>query len=344
MRCPDPPVSSRVAARARRAEEAIAREGDHAVMTLAALADAVMTTNLVGSITFMNPAAERLSGWNASDALGRPVETVLPLARESAGEMPDSLPALCLREGRAIERGDDVVLQRRDGTEPSVTEWASPLFDADGRAIGVALVLRDVSASRLEARRLSHAATHDSANGPISRREFEGRLTRLLAQPPGTDPRGVLCLLNLDRFKRVNDTSGHEAGDSLLGVVVTLLQRRLRARDTIGRLGSDEFGILLEHCTVSKASEIAAGIVRGIEETPFEWGDETLSLGASIGVVPIAPTPGGAAGLLRAADRACHAARNAGGGRFRRAPDDATPPEPSPSLNGAGAPLAATRP
>lgn len=343
MRYPDPSLSIRVATRARRAEEALAREGEHAVLTLAALSDAVVTTNLVGSITFMNPAAERLSGWNASDALGRPVETVLPLAGEAAGEMPDSLPAMCLREGRTIERADDVVVQRRDGTEPAVTESAAPLFNADGHAIGVALVLRDVSASRLEARRLLHDATHDSLTGLISRREFEGRLTRLLAQPSGTDPHSVLCYLDLDRFKRVNDTSGHEAGDSVLGVVGTMLQRRLRARDTIGRLGGDEFGILLEHCTVSKASEIAAGIVRAIEETPFEWGDETFSLGASIGVVPIALTPGGASGLLRAADRACYAAKNAGGGRFRLAPDDATP-EQSPSLNGAGAPLAAARP
>lgn len=121
----------------------------------------------------------------------------------------------------------------------------------------------------------------------------------------------------------MNDTCGHEAGDHLLRTIGSLLTGRLRSRDTVGRLGGDEFGILLEHCSLAKAMEIAGSLVMAIEDLRYVWGGRSFSLGASIGVVAITAGSGRSADVLRAADHACYAAKNGGGSRVHLAQESA---------------------
>jgi diguanylate cyclase (GGDEF)-like protein len=135
----------------------------------------------------------------------------------------------------------------------------------------------------------------------------------------------VLCYLDLDRFKVVNDTCGHEAGDDLLRKIAGLLRGRLRSRDTLARLGGDEFGVLLEYCSVTKAEEIAGKLQRAIEDFRYAWGERSFSLGVSIGVVPITAASGRTADVLRAADEACYAAKDAGGHRVHLGRPEAAP-------------------
>lgn len=299
----------------RRAQESLFREKEQASVTLASIADAVLTTDLHGLITYLNPTAERLTGWRTTEALGQPLGTVLTLITEGTRQLIEDIPARCLREGRAVDLAAGVLLLRRDGTEVPIEDSAAPLRDRNGTTIGVVLVFHDGTERRRAARELSHDATHDDLTGLVSRKEFERRLARALTEAAAGGPSHVLCYLDLDRFKLVNDTAGHAAGDDLLRTVGRLLRGRLRSRDTAGRLGGDEFAVLLENCSLAKAQDIAGTIQRAIDGLRYVWEDRTFSLGVSIGVIPITATSGVAADVLRAADEACYAAKDAGGNR-----------------------------
>jgi diguanylate cyclase (GGDEF)-like protein/PAS domain S-box-containing protein len=311
----------------RRAQEHLFREKEQAFVTLASIADAVIATDLAGTITYVNPTAERLTGWRTTEALGQPLDTVLTLISEATRQPIESIPARCLREGRAVDLAEGVLLLRRDGSEVPIGDSAAPIRDRNGAPVGVVLVFHDVTERRRAARSLSHEATHDALTGLISRQEFERRLGRVLAEVAAGAAEHVFCYLDLDRFKVVNDTCGHEAGDDLLRAIGRLLAERLRGRDTVGRLGGDEFGILLEHCALPKAEEIAGGLLRAIVDFRYVWQERTFSLGASIGVVPITTASGRTADVLRAADSVCYTAKNAGGNRVHVGPA-ATPGVP----------------
>jgi diguanylate cyclase (GGDEF)-like protein/PAS domain S-box-containing protein len=309
-------VTVRDLTRSRRAQEALYREKEQAFVTLSSIADGIITTDRAGTITYMNPTAERLSGWRTTEALGQPLSTVLPLVSETTRQPIEDIPTRCLREDRTVDLVGDVILVRRDGTEVPLGDSAAPLRDRNGATNGVVIVFHDVTERRRTIHGLTHEASHDSLTGLINRLEFERRVRQVRT---GMD-RGeehALCYLDLDGFKLVNDTAGHEAGDELLKAISRLAHDRMRSGDTVARLGGDEFGVLLENCALAKAEEIATGLQLAIEHLDFTWQDETFPIGASIGVVSITDASGGTADLLRAADAACYAAKEAGGSRVQ---------------------------
>jgi diguanylate cyclase (GGDEF)-like protein len=163
--------------------------------------------------------------------------------------------------------------------------------------------------------RLSYQATHDTLTGLINRREFEARVERALASARSHGQVHTLCYLDLDQFKVVNDTCGHVAGDELLRQLSTLLQSRLRERDTLARLGGDEFGVLLENCDAASAQPIAELLRQTVKDFRFFWQERAFGIGVSIGMVEINADSGNLASLLSAADAACYAAKDLGRNR-----------------------------
>lgn len=300
----------------RRAQESLFREKEQAVITLESIGDAVVTTDTAGRMMYLNPMAERLTGWRTSEALGLPASTILTFISDTTREPIESTVGRCLQEGRAVDLAEGVLLLRRDGTEVAIGDSAAPIRDRNGATTGVVLVFHDVTEKRRVSHKLSHEAAHDALTSLVNRAEFDRRLTRALADTAyGAVGEHALCYLDLDRFKVINDSCGHEAGDELLRQIAALLSSHMRKRDTLARVGGDEFTALLENCPLDEAAKIAETVRQAIEEFRYVWGRQTFSLGISVGVVPITATSGRMASVLRAADAACYVAKEAGGNR-----------------------------
>jgi diguanylate cyclase (GGDEF)-like protein/PAS domain S-box-containing protein len=205
--------------------------------------------------------------------------------------------------------------RRPDGKLRVLCVSGKPLFDGEGRFRGYRGVGSDVTAARRMVNRIAHRAAHDPLTGLLNRREFERRLEHAIASARRHGSRHVVCYLDLDRFKTVNDTAGHAAGDALLKEVRGLLAGKFRERDTLARLGGDEFGLLLENCAVDEALEKCEGIISAFRDFRLRWNGHTFRVGVSIGLAPVGPDAEDASDVLRRADVACYAAKELGRNR-----------------------------
>ena len=299
----------------KRAEQAIFAEKERAQVTLQSIGDAVISTDAEGRIEYINPVAESLTAWSLAEARGRPIGDVLNLVNEITRE-PIENPLVCaLGRGESGPSADHSVLITRSGQEVAIQESAAPICDRQGRVIGAVIVFHDVTKERRLKRALSYQASHDALTGLINRREFDNRLHAAVLSAQRGEGSYALLYIDLDQFKVVNDTCGHQAGDRLLRDVTGLLQARVRASDTIARLGGDEFGVLLEGCTPEQSARIADGVRQAIRDYKFVWGATTLAVGASVGVVQISVDTESVAAVMSAADIACYAAKDEGRNR-----------------------------
>jgi diguanylate cyclase (GGDEF)-like protein/PAS domain S-box-containing protein len=301
----------------KRAEQAIFAEKDRAHVTLQSIGDAVITTDAAACIDYLNPVAERLTGWSMDEARGRPIGDVLQLIDESSRNSVAYNLDRVLLNGETSVPSDHIVLVNRRGEELAIQDTATPIRNREGAAIGAVIVFGDVTKERRLKRALSYQASHDALTGLINRREFDTRLETAVTAAQRGEGEYVLLYVDLDQFKVVNDTCGHSAGDRLLRDITSLLQTRVRASDTIARLGGDEFGLLLERCSLEQAERVADSIRQAIHGYRFLWGANSLSVGASIGVVRIARDTTSAASVLSAADIACYAAKDGGRNRVQ---------------------------
>ncbi|MFZ0550296.1 MAG: EAL domain-containing protein, partial [Steroidobacteraceae bacterium] len=308
----------------KRAEQAVFAEKERAQVTLQSIGDAVISTDADGRIEYINPVAESLTAWTLAEARGRPIDEVLRLVNEITRE-PSENPLVCvLSGGDTSAPADHSVLVTRAGHEVAIQESAAPICDRQGRVIGAVIVFHDVTKERRLKRALSYQASHDALTGLINRREFDNRLHAGVLSAQRGDDTYALLYIDLDQFKVVNDTCGHQAGDRLLRDVTGLLQSRVRTSDTIARLGGDEFGVLLEGCTVEQSTRIADGVRQAIRDYRFVWGATTLSVGASVGVVQITAETESVANVMSAADIACYAAKDEGRNRVHLYEADGT--------------------
>ncbi|MDD3519429.1 MAG: EAL domain-containing protein, partial [Chromatiales bacterium] len=307
----------------RQMEDQLQKERDLAQVTLASIGDGVITTDESGIIQYVNPIAERLTGWRVHEARGHSISIVYRLVDEKTGDRLENPVRAVLSRGKAMQRHEHGLLLRRDGEKVPVQDTAAPIRSRDGYIMGVVLVFHDVTVTLNLARELTRQASHDALTGILNRREFERRLTETIDKPRGSDSSHILCYLDLDQFKIVNDTCGHVAGDELLRQVTALLGGCVRASDVLARLGGDEFGILFLNCPLAKAQEVAESIREGIQDFRFAWQGKSFAIGVSIGLVAIAEQDCEISSLLSAADAACYAAKEGGRNRVHvYQPDD----------------------
>ncbi|MEM7564882.1 MAG: EAL domain-containing protein, partial [Pseudomonadota bacterium] len=205
---------------------------------------------------------------------------------------------------------------RLDGSNAVIRISGIPIFDGKGEFTGYRGTGVDITESFRLSEQLNYQATHDPLTGLVNRREFEQRLNRVVRGCQEDDSEHALCYIDLDQFKVVNDTCGHDAGDELLRQIAALLNDKVRKRDTIARLGGDEFGLLLERCTLPQANRVAETVREAIDNFRFMWSGRHFRLGASIGVIQINFSSGNISNVMRSADAACYAAKDAGRNRI----------------------------
>ena len=301
----------------RQAEALLFEEKERAQVTLASIADAVVTVDTAGRIEFMNPVAERLTGWPLAEAHQRPVAEVFAVVDEATGAPIADPVARALSEASAIEAEGNVVLLCRGAESIAIDYSVAPIRDRTARTVGAVLVVQDMSRERQYAARLSNLASHDPLTGLLNRREFEQRVRATVEHREAEEGQHAVLYLDLDQFKVVNDTSGHAAGDELLRQVGALLRPRLREGDVLARLGGDEFGVLLPHCPPSPALRIAEALRKAIVDFRFAWKNRSFTIGVSIGLVNLAEGPHTLASVLSAADAACYLAKDKGRNRVQ---------------------------
>ena len=297
-------------------EVTLGRSKRQAQYTLESISEGVITTDNEGRIDYMNQAAETMIGANRDDASGHKTGELFSLIDETDRRTLGDPVERCLSIRRRVNMGRRALLVSRDGKhEHSVELTASPIKGPGSSLSGAVVVIHDVSEIRGLTRQMSYQAAHDALTGLINRREFERRLEEAMDTAHAEDVVHILFYMDLDRFKAVNDSCGHTAGDSMLREVAGLIKEQVRDSDYVGRLGGDEFGTILIGCPIDKARQIAADICDAVANYRFVWQDKIFNIGISIGVVEITHASGSLQDLISAADSACYVAKQRGRGQ-----------------------------
>lgn len=301
--------------RIRERTAALLVEKERATVTLQSIGDGVITTDTEGRITYLNPVAEKLTGWSNATARGWELREVFHIV-DDCSRTPLANPVeKVLASGETVGLAGDAVLISKSGREYAIEETAAPIRDANGNISGVVLAFHDVSRSRQIAAQLSFQATHDELTGLPNRRAFEARMQQAAQSALTQGKQHAFIYMDMDQFKVVNDTSGHGAGDELLRTLSGLLQSRLRAGDTLARLGGDEFGVLLENCPPGPAAAIAENLRELANDFRFVWQGNTFAVSLSIGVVNFGAGDMTVTEIFSAADTACYIAKENGRNR-----------------------------
>ena len=296
----------------RRAEDQLLAEREKAVVTLASIADGVITTDSDGHITYINPAAERLVGSPATQLLGAHLDDAFELRAESSGERVLDLARV--DPGNVGTGQVDSVLKGRSGARTHVHFSLAPIVHESAQT-GQVITFRDVHRERELRRRLAWQASRDDLTGLLNRSEFRNSLGHKLIEHNNPNAHHCLLYIDLDEFKVVNDTCGHKAGDSLLRQVSAGLLSVVRDTDVVARLGGDEFGVLLVNCDRARGIELAETIIELINDKRFSCRSNVFHIGASIGLVSVMQTTDNLEDLMSSVDAACYAAKEKGRNR-----------------------------
>lgn len=293
-------------------EEALFQEKERAQVTLDCIADAVICTDLSGNISFLNPIAEKMTGWPLVEALGRPLAETFKIMDATTRITTPNPMAQAAQEDRSGVLPVNCILVSRDGHEVFIEDSVAPIHDRGGLVDGSVLVFRDVTLARVLSARVTHLAEHDTLTGLPNRLLLSDRLDQAIAMAQRNSEILAVLFMDLDGFKHINDSLGHSTGDKLLQSVAKQLQRCVRAPDTVSRQGGDEFLVLLQDIEHAEDAAIAANrILKSLVETHSIDGHE-LHITASIGV-SIYPDDGiDSETLIKNADTAMYQAKAQG--------------------------------
>lgn len=286
-------------------------------VTLNSIGDAVIATDIDAVITFMNPIAERMTGWHQADAMGKPINEVM-LLRDAETKQPSLNPIiLALKEQRNVAMALDCELVHCNTLQSTAVEdSAAPIFDLDGKMLGAIIVFHDVGEAKALATKMSFLANHDPLTGLPNRILLHDRLEQACCLATMIERKVGLILIDVDQFKFLNDSLGHQSGDELLQLLVKRLQSILEPEHTLARIGGDEFVLIYPDIVqVEQISNLAQNIAR-ISRQPYELNNKKYTMSLSMGISLYPTDSSDAETLLRHADVALFKAKQEGRNRY----------------------------
>ncbi|BCN94100.1 hypothetical protein THMIRHAM_18850 [Thiomicrorhabdus immobilis] len=284
--------------------------------TLKSIGDGVISTNKDGLITYLNPAAETLTGWSNSQAYGLHIEQVFKIHHETSMEKVANPALLGMEKRKTINLPQHTILIDRHEQKISIEDSGAPIIDKAGNIVGSVLVFHDATEERDLKKRLTWQALHDSLTSLKNRQAFENELDELIERSVHQQTQNhCLLYIDLDQFKIINDTVGHSAGDEQLKQVASILREHVRETDLLARIGGDEFAILLENCSLENALRIAENIRVAVHQHRFLWKDRIFDIGTSIGITQMRGFFNRATAMSQA-DIACYIAKDSGRNRI----------------------------
>src|ERR1700723_1314377 len=304
----------------RRAANAMILENEVANLTLGSIGEAVLRTDRQGNIVYLNRIAENLTGWRREEALGRPVAEVLRIIDVVSGAMVRNAVEIVMQEDRTARVTANCVnciLVRRDGIEIGIENTVTPIHEQDGSVTGAVVAFHDVSLARARSLEMSRLAQHDSLTDLPNRMLFNDRLTQAISLAVREGKQLAVMFVDLDHFKKINDSLGHAVGDKLLQSVAARLVTCVRRTDTISRLGGDEFVVLLSQVEREEDAAFSARkILRSLAQ-PHLIDSKSVDISVSIGVSTYPNDGRDAESLMNKADTAMYEAKQTGRNNFQ---------------------------
>jgi diguanylate cyclase (GGDEF)-like protein/PAS domain S-box-containing protein len=297
--------------------EALFEEKERAEVTLNSIGDAVISTDVEGRVTYLNLVAERLTGWPREEAAGRPLEDVFQIIDSDTRETVPNPMALATRSNMTVGLTPNCVLIRRDGAEAAIEDSAAPIHDRRGQVTGAVMVFHDVSRARALSQRMAHLAEHDSLTDLPNRLLLNDRLAQAMALAQRHNEKMAVLFLDVDRFKHINDSLGHDTGDRLLQSVAERLRQCVRTSDTVSRQGGDEFVVLLSEVMHAQDATICAEKILLAVSLPHHIDQHDVHVTASIGIVMYPDDGEDADTLLKNADFAMYQAKDSGRNNYQ---------------------------
>jgi diguanylate cyclase (GGDEF)-like protein/PAS domain S-box-containing protein len=297
--------------------EMLFNERERAQVTLNSIGDAVLSTDVLARVTYLNTSAESLTGWSRKEATGHPVAEVLRILDANTREGTQDPMALAIKENKTVALTPNSVLVRRDGVEAAIEDSTAPIHDRTGQVTGAVMVFHDVSATRALSSKMLHLAQHDTLTDLPNRALFSHRLSEAIVAAHRYRRKLAVLFLDLDRFKHINDSLGHVTADRVLQSVARRLHDCVRASDTVSRQGGDEFVILLSEVARAQDAAVSAEKILLAVRTLHRIDEHDLHLTASMGIVTYPDDGTEAETLLKNADFAMYHAKDSGRNNYQ---------------------------
>jgi diguanylate cyclase (GGDEF)-like protein/PAS domain S-box-containing protein len=293
-------------------EEALFAEKERAQVTLNSIGDAVICTDISGKITFLNPVAEKMTGWSCHEATGHPMGEVLQMLDDTTREPVSNPMKMAVGRNALLHLPPNGVLVQRNGLEIPIEDSIAPIHNREGQATGAVIVFRDVSAARAMALQMTHSAQHDFLTGLPNRILLNDRVGQAIASASRHNNKIAVLFLDLNGFKHINDSLGHSTGDKLLQSIAKRLLSCGRGSDTVSRQGGDEFVVLLSDLDQADDAAVTARRMLHAVAEPHSIDQHELHVTASIGV-SVFPDDGlNEETLIKNADTAMYQAKEHG--------------------------------
>jgi diguanylate cyclase (GGDEF)-like protein/PAS domain S-box-containing protein len=311
------PQSLRNVIQRKAVEQNLFLEKERATITLDSISDAVICTDLHGVVDYLNKAGEQITGWPKEEARGRPISQVMPLVDQKTRQPVRNPVELALERGQVVDLPPDTRMLRRGGEEAAISDSTAPIRNRRGDVAGAVMVFRDVTATLIMSQKMAHLAQHDVLTNLPNRLLLNDRITQAIVQAKRHGTSGAVLFMDLDKFKSVNDSLGHDIGDKLLQSVAQRLCACVRESDTVSRIGGDEFVILLAATQRTDDALVTAEKIVTALAAPHIIDRHELFMTSSLGI-SLFPSDGNTPDLLlKHADTAMYEAKQGGRNNYR---------------------------